>query len=293
MKLLVTGASGYLGRRLVRRAASRHDVFSGYRRDPDVVPAGRPVHLDLERPETVEAAVRGLGVDAIVHTAAVNPGGPEGAMATVNVGGSRAVAAAAAAVGARLVHVSTDVVHDGNRAPYGDDDEPSPRGLYPETKAAAEAAVRELLPSAAIVRTSLIYAVDELDHGTAGFAERLARGEGVRLFSDVLRQPVWAEDLAEALLRLVETPFAGRLNVAGSEALSRDAYGRLLLAFWGLASEDDIRVESIRAAEVAPAVPRDLRLKLDRARRVLGMELPGVREVLAGFRDGPSRNAVK
>lgn len=293
MRLLVTGASGYLGRRVVRWAASRHDVYSAYNRRAGAVLAGRHVHLDLERPEAVEDTVRSLGVEAIVHTAAIHPGGPEETMAAVNVGGSRAVAAAAAAAGARLVHVSTDVVHDGTRAPYGDDDEPSPRTLYPRTKAAAEAAVQELAPSAAIVRTSLIYAVDEIDHGTAGFAARLARGESVRLFSDVLRQPVWAETLAEALLRLAESSFAGRLNVAGSEVLSRDAYGRRLLAFWGLAGENDARIESVEAAELAPGVPRDLRLRLDRARRVLGMELPGFHEVLARFGNSPGRNAVK
>ncbi len=284
MKLLVTGASGYLGRRLARRAAAGHDVLAGYAHRPDAVAAGTSVHLDFERPAAVEAAIRELGPAAIVHTAAINPGGgTDDAMTTVNVDGSRAVAAAAAAIGARLVHVSTDVVHDGRHGPYGDDAPPTPRGHYPRTKAAAEEAVRELCPAAAIVRTSLIYAVDEIDRGTAGFAERLTGDEPLRLFSDVLRQPVWVETLTEALLRLADDDFAGFLNVAGSEVLSREAYGRRLLAFWGHAEgEDDPRIEAVEAAALGLDVPRDLRLRLERARRLLGMELPGVDEVLAG-----------
>jgi dTDP-4-dehydrorhamnose reductase len=282
MKILITGASGYLGRRLAPLAASRHDVVSGFSRHPGGVTAGTPLHLDFQRPQAVEAAIRQLAPDAVVHTAAINPGGGDDAMLRVNAEGSVAVTRAAVALGARLVHVSTDVVHDGTRGPYGDDDKPSPWALYPHTKVAAEAGIRDLMPTAAIVRTSLIYALDEIDRGTEGFAARLRSGESLRLFSDVLRQPVWAPTLAEALLRLAENEYAGFLNVAGSEVLSREAYGRRMLAFWGhIEDQNDPRITAVTVRELGLNVPRDLRLDLDRARQVLGMDLPGVGAVLA------------
>ena len=118
-----------------------------------------------------------------------------------------------------------------------------------------------------------------MDHGTAGFAARLQAGEPVRLFSDVVRQPVWVETLAEALLRLAGNDFAGFLNVAGSQALSRDRFGRAMLEWWDVPGRE--RIETVRAADLAPAVPPDLRLRLERAKTVLGIELPGVDEVLA------------
>lgn len=279
MKLLVTGASGYLGRRLCRLAAPRHELYAGYSLHRGAVVAGTPVLLDLRQPQAASARICELSPQAIVHTAAVNPGGPESEMVAVNVEGSRAVATAAAALGASLVHVSTDVVHDGKDGPYADDAPPSPVGLYARTKAEAETAVLHELPTAAVVRTSLIYGLHEIDHGTAGFAARLRAGQPVQLFADVVRQPVWVETLAEALLRLVHGDHQGYFNVAGSQALSRDAFGRRMLEWWQVPLRE--RVESVRVAELAWPVPRNLRLRLVRARKILAIELPGVDEVLA------------
>ncbi len=278
MKLLVTGASGYLGRCLCRRAATRHRVFAGFFHHRDAVTEGEPVELDLLRPRAAAAAIRDLAPDAIIHAAAVSRGGLEGEMEAVNVEGSRTVAATASMIGARLVHLSTDVVHDGSRAPYRDDAPPSPIGLYARTKAAAEAAVIAAAPAVAVVRTSLIYGFDAIDHGTASFADRLAAGEPVRLFADAVRQPVWVETLAEALLRLLGVDFAGFLNVAGSQVLSRDEFGRRMLDWWDVPGRE--HAETVRVEDLGLDVPKDLRLRLDRARQVLGMELPGVDEVL-------------
>ncbi|MEM1205669.1 MAG: sugar nucleotide-binding protein [Acidobacteriota bacterium] len=281
MKILVTGASGYLGRRIVAHISestgSGHLPVSAYNRGTGGDLGGRPWHLDL-RSVDAPSRIVDLGPDAIIHCAAVNPGGPESAMEQVNVEGSRRVAEAARLLGARLVHVSTDVVHDGLAAPYADDAMPSPVGTYGVTKAGAEAAVRESCPRATVVRTSLIYGLDAMDHGTRGFAERLRAGGEVGLFADVLRQPVWVETLARALVRLAELAPGGFVNVAGSQVLSRDAFGRRMLKAWGV--EGRGRVKTVLAREVAPAVPRDLRLRLDRARKLLDIDLPGVDEVL-------------
>lgn len=278
MRLLITGASGYLGRRLALRAPAR-EVFAGYGRHGESITAGQPVELDLLRPESAAEVLRRIRPDVVIHTASINPGGPEEAMDAVNAEGSRWLARAAAEIGARWVHVSTDVVHDGRRAPYADDEAATPAGAYPRSKAAAERAVLEALPGAAIVRTSLIYGLHEIDHGTRSFAERLRDGKPVRLFSDVLRQPIWVETLARALLELAESRFSGYLNVAGSQVLSREQFGRRLLRWWRI--EERGLVESARASEIAPRVPRDLRLCLDRAHEVLTTPLPGVDEVLA------------
>ena len=176
-------------------------------------------------------------------------------------------------------------MHDGTAAPYADDAPPTPVGPYARSKAEAEAVVAGLLPGAAIVRTSLIYGLDRVDRSTGGFLERLGRGERVGLFRDVLRQPVRVEDLADALIRLAleRTDVAGRLNVAGDEAVDRATFARLLLARWRIPAEAAARIDDVDAASAAPEVPRDLRLRLDRARE-LGLATPGVHAVLAAHR---------
>ena len=281
MKIFVTGGSGYLGRRVCRAAhRAGAQTYAGYGNSPDLIDVGDPVAFDLRAPSSCAALLRDLRPDAIIHCAAINPGKDPDLMRPINLDGTRAVARIAAEIGARIVHVSTDVVHDGTAAPYADDAAPTPLGLYAETKAAAERAVLdEAADRAAIVRTSLIYDLDEIDHGTASFLRRLDENPPLRLFHDVLRQPVFAPALADALFRLAQSEVTGSLNVAGSQALTREAFGRKMLSFWG-ADPEDPRIESISARAEGFTVALDLRLHLDRARRLSWVRMPGVDEVM-------------
>ncbi|MCK5734290.1 MAG: NAD(P)-dependent oxidoreductase [Candidatus Latescibacteria bacterium] len=279
-KLLITGGSGYLGRHLTAKAVERFEVCATYHRHAGRIRAGQPIPLDLTNREDVFRVIAGAKPHAVIHTAAINPGdGTDARMWSVNVEGSRSVAEASASVGARLVHVSSDSVHNGRHAPYPDEVAPSPINGYGRSKAAAEAAVIEAYPGAAIVRTSLIYGLTaEMDRGTAGFVERIEAGEMLTLFDDVIRQPIWVESLSEALLSLATLDFAGTLNVAGRQAMSREEFGRKMLDRWNV----DLRglVRSGRAAELSDAIPLDLRLSVDKAEALLNMVFPGVDDVI-------------
>ena len=236
--------------------------------------------LSLTNRDQVVRCITTLAPHVILHTAAVNPGqGSADAMWQTNVAGSRYVAEGAAAVGARLVHVSSNVVHDGQHAPYADDTRPTPLNAYGHSKAVAEAVVADMVPQAAIVRTSLIYGVTEMDRSTVSFVQRLHQGQPLVLFTDVIRQPIWAETLAAALLKLSAIDYAGTLNVAGQQALSRAAFGRHLLAWWGINTQG--RLQEGHAAEIADTIPLDLRLTLTKAEHLLKMSFAGVDEVLA------------
>lgn len=282
---LITGATGYLGRRVALRAAARGRVYAATHRRPDEVTAGDAVAFDIGDRTAVFDVVERLAPSVVIHAAAVNPGqGDADTMWRINAEGSRHVAEAARAVGARLVAVSTDIVHDGRNGPYADNVAPTPVNAYGRSKAAGEAAVLDLDPSAVVVRTSLMYGLDEMDRGTAGFVERLGRGESLTLFSDVLRNPVSVDTLAEALVRLTTTDYTGLLNVAGRQVLSRDEFGRKLLAYWGISDEGLIR--SGRAADISDSIPLDIRLSSNRAERLLGLAFPGVDDVLAAAAAG-------
>ncbi|MCG3210149.1 MAG: hypothetical protein FOGNACKC_03780 [Anaerolineae bacterium] len=277
-KLLVTGGSGYLGQYLLPAAAREFDLYATSHMAP--VAHGKSVFLDLTNRAEVERVLLEIQPDAIIHAAAINPGqGSAEWMQRINTDGTRWLAQAAAEVGARLVYISTDVVHDGRHAPYTDDAPPNPLNAYGKSKAAAEAAVRRECPGAAIVRTSLIYGLDEMDRGTEGFVNRLKSGEELVLFSDVIRQPVWVDSLVAALLKLVNLDYAGLLNVAGRQALTREEFGRKMLAWWGV--NGDNRLKSGRAADISGTIPLDLRLVVSKAESLLEQPLPGVDEVLA------------
>jgi dTDP-4-dehydrorhamnose reductase len=236
--------------------------------------------MDLLDGAAVRALIERRKPAAIIHAAAANPGASDSY--EVNVAGSANIAEAAVAAGCRLVHVSSDMVFSGAGAPYADDAQPDPINNYGRSKAEGEQVVLNACPAAAVVRTSLIYGIDEMDRGTSGFAAQLGRGDELSLWDDALRQPVWIDALCAALqtLALVETGITGTLNVAGEQTLSRAAFGRRLLEHWGV---DTTRVRSGSAADV-PGQPLDLTLTFGRARQ-LGLSLVGVDDVLAGSAD--------
>jgi dTDP-4-dehydrorhamnose reductase len=259
--------------------------------------------LDVRDQPAVEALVREVRPRVIVHTAALNPGqGTD--FDAVNVRGTHNVARAAALVGARLIHVSTDVLFDGERGNYVEEDPPSPITPYGRSKALAEQAVRDSPAAAIIVRTSLIYGPgveahptplqnapwQQWDRQTRWVIGDLKAGRPVRLFTDEWRCPIWVESLAAALLELARSDAAPRLpagvlHVAGAQPLSRYQFGLRLARFHG-----------VDTGPIAPALsrdsgltrPLDCTLDSSRARALLHTPLPGVDRVLWRARDGPS-----
>ena len=262
MTIVVTGVSGFLGRRVLARCNARDDDVVGVSIDDDAI-----------------ATIQTCEPDAVIHLAAVNPGlGDAAAMRVANVDLTHAVAIAAAATRARLVHVSTDVIHDGTAAPYADDARPHPFGDYARTKAAGEAAVLETDPSAVAVRTSLLWDPAEADRWVEEMAIALATPRAVTLWSDQYRQPTLATDLAAALVRLATDPqlatVCGTLNLTGNDVMRRSEFGRLLLDHFAIPGRD-----AVGEAPAPPGVPRDLRLDCTRA-HTLGLHVRGPSEIL-------------
>lgn len=271
-RLVVTGGSGYLGGEVVHRAAA-----AGWQAVGTSFRAPGQVRLDVRDGEAVRRLFDDLRPDGVVHTAYLQDG-PD-AWAT-NVDGSANVARCAAAVGARMVHVSTDLVFDGRAGrPYREEDPAEPTIGYGRSKAAAEAAVAAADPAAVLVRTSLIYGGRE----PSGHERRIldvadGRAE-LQFFTDELRCPVRAGDVADALLALADLPAGGPLHVAGADGVSRFEFARLVAAANGRSID---HLQTALAAEIAPHRPRDCRLDCSHAIALLGAPLPGVRAVLGG-----------
>ncbi|MCP5115004.1 MAG: sugar nucleotide-binding protein, partial [bacterium] len=167
------------------------------RNDPLKSPSGRRV--DIRDETAVHAMVAAFRPQVIIHTAGSEQS-PE--RDDVIRAGTANMVRAAAEVRARLVHLSTDVLFNGRRAPYDEDAQPEPLHAYGRAKAAAEAIVQEY-DNHVIIRTSLIYSLDEMDRATAGLVGALRSGQPYTLFTDQRRNPVWVETLSRALVELV------------------------------------------------------------------------------------------
>ena len=245
MRVHVTGATGFLGRELCSLA-----------------PHATGDRVEIRDARAVRELFGRLRPDVVIHTAYRQAG--DGAREIV-VDGSANVAAASAAIGARLIQLSTDVVFDGRLArPYVESDAPSPCSPYGEAKAESERVVREACPTALIVRTSLIVGGPEHEPSPH---ELLARDPDATFYEDELRSPVQVGELASALLELAALDLGGVLHVAGADDVSRADLAELVTG------------RPVRRAPAPPGRPLDCRLDSSRARGLLRTPLRGVRDV--------------
>jgi dTDP-4-dehydrorhamnose reductase len=266
--VFVTGLAGLLGAEVARQAlAAGWEVHGTVLDRPCPVDGVHAVRADVRDARAVRDAVAGARPAALVHTA-YRQGGPD-ARATI-VAGSAAVATAARAQRARLVHLSTDVVFSGRLGrPLAEDDAPDPITEYGLAKAAAEQAVAAADPGAVLVRTSLIHGGLE-----PGPQDRLALEPFATFFTDELRCPVHVGDLAAAVLELAALEVAGPLHVAGADGVDRLAFARALAAAAGRDPAE------LRGAPGGPERPKDCRLDSSRARALLRTRLRGLEAVV-------------
>jgi dTDP-4-dehydrorhamnose reductase len=273
---LVTGATGLLGSQVLRQAAGRAPLCGTWFSQRPVAGSGVDfVQLDVGDHESVQRLVQRLRPRAIIHTA-YRKEGPD--LHQVTAHGTQHIAEAAAGIGARVVHVSSDVLLDGEHAPYDESAAPAPLHPYGQAKAEAEAAVQLAAPDAVIVRTSLICRLQPPDPIGAWIIDSLRNGRPITLFTDEIRSPVWVQDLADALIELVDLPFSGVLNVAGPQPLSRYQMGVRLVRYFGLDAQG---ISGGSSLDSGLRRPRNCTLDVRLAQRLLRTRLRSYDEGLA------------
>ncbi|WP_431933110.1 SDR family oxidoreductase [Nonomuraea jabiensis] len=269
MRILIVGGSGFLGAELVRQSVAAGDVVAATcLTRPGTAAEVEWLRLDVRDRTAVAGLIGALGPDVVVNAAYRQQDWATTAM------GAAHVAVAASGNGARLVHVSSDAVFSGKAITYAEDRVPDPISPYGAAKAAAEAAVQAIDPTAVVVRTSLIIGDGGSPH--EDFVHALAAGgtDGV-LFTDDVRCPVHVRDLASALLELASSDRAGIHHVAGADAVSRYELGCLIARRDGL---DPARLPSGRRADTDLPGPLDVRLDCALTQRRLRTRLRGARE---------------
>lgn len=270
-KLLVTGAGGYVGGRVVESALGRGDEVHALwrsRRPPE----GAILHqVELADAEGVRSAIEAAAPEVVIHAAYDMAAGVE-----PNLLWSRNVFSAARSVDAKVVFLSTDLVFDGNRGWYREDDEPNPTLPYGEWKLALE---RDVLADGGVVaRTSLVWGIDPPpDHVEGLVLAPLREGREPRLFEDEWRTPTEVHDLAEALIQATRVAGPRVLHFAGPERISRLEFGRLFARRHGF---DPERLPPVKRAEVAPNRPADTSLLVESTREVVDVRFRGPTELL-------------
>jgi dTDP-4-dehydrorhamnose reductase len=272
MTLLITGVSGQLGSVLLRAAVRLGKPAFGVASPSGPEPFdGQFSRVDITDAPALSELVARVRPSAVVHAAALSTvlgarSDPERAR-RVNAVATGALAAAADRAGARFVYVSTDMVFDGERAPYDEAAAPAPVSVYGRSKLGGEIAAR-VHPGALVVRVPLLYGIPAVARPST-FREQcnaLVQRRPLTLFHDEHRTPLSLEDAALALIRTAESDQTGVLHIAGPERLSRLEMGHILADALGV---ERPLIESASRLSISAPEPRPADLSLQSKRYAL------------------------
>lgn len=280
-RILVTGATGQLGRELLRAPwPAGHDIIGTDRRT-----------LDFADPASLRDAVLAIGPDVIVNTAAytaVDAAETDEAMARrVNADSVAELAKVASERGIRLLHFSTDYVFDGSKSDwYVESDEVAPLGAYGRTKQAGEEAALTH-DGALVLRTAWVYGA--LGNNFVRTMLRLAQQrDTLGVVADQVGCPTATVDLARAVVGIVALPDAATqpiYHVASCESASWFQFARAILEHH--IAEGRMEITPLTTAQYATPAARPANSRLDSSalRRDFGIGLPRWSSTMPSVRD--------
>ncbi|MCB0593536.1 MAG: SDR family oxidoreductase [Phaeodactylibacter sp.] len=278
MSILITGVAGFLGSHLAQLLKDKGRPFTGIYNLKK--PEGPAEQIDLFDREEVLEKLEQLRPTAILHLAAASSPNwcelhPKESQ-TINVDAAVTLATYARQAGIPFLFTSTDLVFDGQNAPYEEDWSPSPICTYGMQKAAAEQGVLLTHPGATIARLPLLYGWG--DNFLKEWVEKLKGGNPIPAFVDEYRTPAYVQDAARGLLLLLDLGATGFYHLGGPEPLSRFDMARHIARAFGI---DERLVQPGKQADVAMPAPRPVDVSLSSERAyALGYQPRGIEEAL-------------
>jgi dTDP-4-dehydrorhamnose reductase len=282
-KLLITGASGFLGWNLCHEAKKLWDVTGIFHMHP-VKPEGvKAIQLDLTDYKALKKLFIDLRPDAVIHTAAAaspnycqeHPAKSE----AINIGASVNLAGLCSENGIPYVFTSTDLVFNGLEAPYCEEDAPDPLNVYGEQKVFAEEKVLNEYPETAVCRMPLMFGPSSPAYQTffQQMLDALNEGNELKLFTDEYRTPVSAQTASNGLLLAVEK-VKGIVHLGGIERISRYHFGLLMMDVMGIR---EAKLVQRRQKDVVMSAPKAPDLSLDSSKAFdIGYQPLAMREEL-------------
>lgn len=277
-RILITGGSGFVGEYLLTHAQKKYETYAIYYNNAIPDNNVHTIKFDLCQLSQIDKLLNDIFPATIIHTAAIaNPDqcehDPDKAI-TVNVKATEQLANWAQKNGARFIYTSTDMVFDGRRGNYKESDPTNPISQYSKTKVAAEQFIKNNNTNFVIARVALVYGIGITRHNSffEKMIEKLTNGEKITLFDDQYRSPILVDNLAEALLELVEKKFIGTIHLGGRERISRWGFG------WKACNKFDLPHRNILKGsmydfEATAFRPPDISFNIELASKVLKTKL--------------------
>jgi dTDP-4-dehydrorhamnose reductase len=282
-KILITGASGFLGWHLCQLAQKEWEVYGTYSSHCLEIPGIKMLKVDLTNLQQTKDLFTNIQPAAVIHTAAQSQ--PNYCQLhsqesyKINVAASGDLAGLCADNSIPLAFTSTDLVFNGLNPPYKETDQVCPVNIYGEQKIQAETLILSRYPSAAICRMPLMFGKETpvTKSFIQPFIQTLKSGKELSLFIDEFRTPVSANTAAQGLLLAIKK-VQGIIHLGGRESISRYEFGKLLVELFQLPSD---KLKSCSQNDIKMAAPRPKDVSLDSSKAfAMGYQPLSVKEEL-------------
>lgn len=295
-RILITGCNGLLGQKLTQRFLKTGHELSGI----DLADSGlrsdfNYYQQDLALPLQTVSLIKELAPEVIIHTAALTDVDAcerdKDKCWKVNVNATENICKAAQRIGASLVFISSDYIFDGQNGPYSELARPSPINYYGRSKLAAENLIRGSQIPNTIIRTIVLYGlgIQAKSSFISWLLGKLRQREEVQIVTDQWSNSTLADDLAESLERIIDLQYAGIINIAGRDFMTRYEFALQAAQVFGL---DQSLIHPVTSDYFPQAAQRPMKsgLLIDLAEELLGLKLHTVRESLEIYRQQEQLN---
>ncbi len=291
MKIIITGASGLLGREVMREFTknTRFDVIgTAFSRS-----GGSLIKLNLLNMNEVDNFIVKEKPDYIIHCAAerkpdVSQKDPEGTI-KLNVRATEQLARIAEKLGSWILYMSTDYVFDGTKPPYTPESKPNPLNFYRESKLNGEKAIWKLTNSACVLRVPILYgSVESLEEcPVTVIAKNLQSNTPQKMDNWAIRYPTHVEDVSYVIRQIIENKIRGTYHWSGNEAFTKYQMAIVMAEIIGMSKDNIIPDEN--PPQGAPR-PKDSHLNCSDLESLgIGKRTPfneGIKKVLDTFITG-------
>lgn len=281
MKVLITGANGFIGNYLTRALLRQgHHVLAtgkGKSRLNHNAPNAAYAEMDFTDPYSIDGVFEKFRPELVLHAGAM--GRPDECELNqaqaymVNVEGTVHLLVNAEEYDSRFIFLSTDFVFDGERGMYKEDDQRNPVNYYGRTKVEAEDAVMEYAHPWAIIRTVLVYGQPPAGgkNMLTMAEEKLRNKQEIRIVGDQVRTPTYVEDLVEGISLIIKKEKSGIYHVSGKDRLTPYDMCVKMARLKNLDESLVIKVDGSTFREPARR-PKITGFNIEKARRELGYE---------------------
>jgi len=284
-RILLTGGSGFLGYNLVKTLKNNYECIFTYNNHPVAIPDVWAYPLNLLQYSKFNKILDEFSPEVVIHSAAMSHSqeceNKKELALKVNADATKYIVDTCHSLDIKVVFISTDLVFDGELGFYKEVDKPNPVSFYGSTKALAEEEVGKFKNNL-IIRSALMYGLGNEYHNC--FLKWMKEGlqsNGITLYTDEYRSPIYVLDLADAIKEIIEQDISGIIHLAGPERLNRYEMGLIFCEEFNY-DKRKIRAMTLKEADMEFKRAKDCSLSILQAKSILKTELRNFR---AGLQD--------